>query len=425
MNSRDLMDISPGVILLEEAGEILESHVLVAMGPRTKQLIMIGDHKQLRPKINNYSLSVEKESGYDLNRSLFERHVGSEYPHCTLAKQHRMVPEISCLVRNLTYTDLMDGDRTLNRPEVRGLQDRVIFIDHTHPEDTFREVSDRYDAGTKGSKRNTFGPQLVLKIVRYIGQQGYGTNKLVVLTPYLGQLHLLREELRKDSDPVLNDLDSYDLVRAGLISQASAQHTKRPIRLSTIDNYHGEESDVVIATLTRSNGDGEIGFMSAPQRLNVLLSRARDVLIMFGNSQTFKQSRKGQDIWIPLFDQLQANGLLYDGLPVRCEQHPQRKAVLREINYFEKLCPDGGRQQACGTKLNCGLHDCPQKCHQLSDHSKMQCRKIIEWTCSRDHPLHDHAFSNKIYALAATKKTKKPNGDGSEIWNSMLRGRLN
>jgi hypothetical protein len=42
---------------------------------------------------------------------------------------------------------------------------------------------------------------------------------------------------------------------------------------------------------------------------------------MIGNSQTFKHSRKGQDIWISLFDQLQANGHLYDGLPVRCEQH--------------------------------------------------------------------------------------------------------
>jgi hypothetical protein len=75
---------------------------------------MIGDHKQLRLKISNYLLSVEKGSGYDLNRSLFERLVGFGYPYCTLAKQHRMVPEILCLVRNLTYPDLMDGDRMLN-----------------------------------------------------------------------------------------------------------------------------------------------------------------------------------------------------------------------------------------------------------------------------------------------------------------------
>ncbi|KAL3496205.1 P-loop containing nucleoside triphosphate hydrolase protein [Aspergillus germanicus] len=337
------------------AGEILESHVLVAMGSKTKQLIMIGDNKQLRPKINNYSLSVEKGSGYDLNQSLFERLVGSGYPHCTLLN-------IAC---------------TLNRPSIRGLQDR----------DTFREVSDRHDASTNGSKRNAFEAHLVPNIVRYLGQQGYGTNKLVVLTPYLGQLHLLRELLSKETNPVLNDLVSYDLVRAGLISHASAQHTKRPFRLSTIDNYQGEESDVVVATLTRSNEDGEIGFMSAPQRLNVLLSRARDILIMIGNSQTFKHSRKGQDIWIPLFDQLQANGHLYDGLSVRCEQHPQRRAVLRELDHFDELCPDGGCQQACEIKLNCGLHDCPHKCHQLSDHSKMQCHKAIEWTCSRDHQV--------------------------------------
>ncbi|KAL3467710.1 AAA domain-containing protein [Aspergillus heterothallicus] len=384
INSEHFRKVSPGI-----------SHVLTAIGPSIKQLIMIGDHKQLRPKINNYTLSVEKGSGYDLNCSLFERLVSSGYPHSTLLKQHRMVPEISCLVKKLTYPTLMDSDGTFNRPAVRGLQDRVIFIDHTHPEDNFPEVSDQRDDSTKGSKRNLFEAHLVLKIVRYLGQQGYGTDKLVVLTPYLGQLHLLREELRAETDPVLNDLGSYDLVRAGLVSQASAQHLKRPIRLSTIDNYQGEESDIVIATLTRSNKDGEIGFMSSPQRLNVLISRARDVLIMIGNSKTFLTSRKGEEVWQPFFDQLQANGHLYDGLPVKCEQHPQRIALLKKIKHFDQLCPDGGCTQACGTKLSCGIHDCPQKCHQLSDHSKMQCRTIMKWTCSRGHHVTRSCFQQQ------------------------------
>ncbi|KAL4867788.1 P-loop containing nucleoside triphosphate hydrolase protein [Aspergillus spectabilis] len=395
MQARDLDAVSPGVVLLEEAGEILESHVLTALGSHTKQLIMIGDHQQLRPKINNYALTVEKGSGYDLNRSLFERLVLSGYPHSTLAKQHRMVPEISSLVRNLTYPDLLDGDKTKIRPTPRGLQDRVIFVDHTQPEGTLGAVTGRNDAGGKGSKQYPFEAHIVLKVVRYLGQQGYGTDQLVVLTPYLGQLHLLREELRKETDPVLNDLDSYDLVRAGLISQASAQHVKRPIKLSTIDNYQGEESDIVIATLARSNKEGDIGFMQAPQRLNVLLSRARDVSIMIGNSKTFIKSRKGKKGWKPFIDQLQTSGHLDDGLPVKCEQHPQRLAILQKSDDFDKLCPDGGCEEPCGTKLNCGLHDCPHKCHQLADHSKMQCRKVTEWTCSRNHKLMKSCFQQE------------------------------
>ncbi|KAE8154703.1 P-loop containing nucleoside triphosphate hydrolase protein [Aspergillus avenaceus] len=391
----DINTVAPGIILLEEAGEILESHVLSAMGPRTKQLVLIGDHQQLRPKINNYSLSVEKGWGYNLNQSLFERLVLSGHPHSTLAKQHRMCPEISTLVRRLTYPDLLDGPKTLNRPAPRGLQDRVIFIDHTHLEKEYSEISDSRDEGSKGSKRNEFEAELILKIVRYLGQQGYGTDKLVVLTPYLGQLHLLRNRLREENDPVLNDLDSYDLIRAGLLSQASARLEKRPIRLSTIDNYQGEESDIVIATLTRSNEKGDIGFMAAPQRLNVLLSRARNVLIMIGNSRTFVNSNKGKSVWAPFIDQLHENHHLYDGLPVKCEQHPQRTAILRTTKDFDVECPDGGCQQPCGVKLACGIHDCPSKCHQLSDHSKMKCHKIVDWKCPRGHKLKRPCFQSQ------------------------------
>ena len=232
--ARDLQNASPGVILVEEAGEILESHILTAISSKTKQLALIGDHKQLRPKVNNYALTVEKGDGYDLNRSLFERLVLAGYPHTTLTNQHRMCPEISSIVRHLTYPNLLDDKKTLDRPSPRGLQDRVIFFSHDHPEADTKQIGDRRDEGAKSSKRNEFEVEMVLKFVRYLAQQGYGTDKLVVLTPYLGQLHLLRNQLSKENDPILNDLDSFDLVRAGLLSQASARLAKRPIRISTI-----------------------------------------------------------------------------------------------------------------------------------------------------------------------------------------------
>lgn len=234
MHVRDLQTAAPGVILVEEAGEILESHVLTAMSAEAKQLILIGDHKQLRPKVNNYALTIEKGDGFDLNRSMFERLVLAGYPHTTLTNQHRMCPEISALVKHLTYPGLVDDKKTKGRPQPRGLRDRVIFFNHDHAEVDITQVADRRDEGAKGSKQNLFEADIVLQIVRYLAQQGYGTDKLVVLTPYLGQLHLLRDKLGRENDPILNDLDSFDLVRAGLLSQASAKMSKRPIRLSTI-----------------------------------------------------------------------------------------------------------------------------------------------------------------------------------------------
>ncbi|KAJ5333870.1 uncharacterized protein N7506_007653 [Penicillium brevicompactum] len=385
MYSDDLRHASPGIVLLEEAGEILESHVLTAIAPETKHLIMIGDHLQLKPKINNYALSAEKGDGYDLNVSLFERLIHAGYPHTTLLKQHRMCPEISSLVRNLTYPGLENDEKTKNRPMPRGLCDRVIFFNHASLEASFKDVSDRRDEGSKQSKQNPFEAEVVLKIVKYLGQQGYGTDKLVILTPYLGQLSLLRDTLSKQNDPVLNDLDSYDLVQAGLLSQASANHSKRQIKLSTIDNYQGEESEIVIASLTRSNTVGDIGFMAAPERLNVLLSRARNVLILVGNSETFVSSRKGQKCWKPLIDQLKADGHLYDGLPVKCEQHPQKTAILQRPEDFDREVPDGGCSEPCGAKLKCGVHECKSRCHQIQDHSKMVCTKIVKIKCQRNH----------------------------------------
>lgn len=228
-----LQSISPGILLVEEAGEILESHILTALGPETKQLILIGDHKQLRPKVH-YDLSVEKGDSYDLNRSLFERLVLRGYPHQTLCQQHRMRPELSALVRQLTYPDLIDAPSTQGRPNLRGFSNNLIFVNHKEPEIEMLDVPDWKDTTSTSSKKNMFEANMTLKCVRYLGQQGYRTDNIVVLTPYLGQLRLLLDELGKDNDPVLNDLDSYDLVRAGLMPAASADLKKPRIKISTI-----------------------------------------------------------------------------------------------------------------------------------------------------------------------------------------------
>jgi hypothetical protein len=226
---------SPGVVLVEEAGEILEAHILTSLGAHTQQLIMIGDHKQLRPKCS-YELSVEQGDGFDLNRSLFERLVLKGFPHVTLQQQHRMRPEISSLIRHLTYPELTNADSTLNREDLRGFRDNVIFVNHSHPEVELANSREMHE-GRTSSKQNEFEGRMVLKCVRYLAQQGYGSDRLVVLTPYLGQLKLLREQLGKENDPILNDLDKWDLVRAGLLTDLASKTSKPSLRISTIGGW--------------------------------------------------------------------------------------------------------------------------------------------------------------------------------------------
>jgi superfamily I DNA and/or RNA helicase len=235
-----LTSVRPGVVLVEEAGEILESHILAALSLDTKQLILIGDHKQLRPRVN-FNLSVEKGDGYDLNQSLLERLIVRGYPYQTLLQQHRMRPELANFVRQMTYPNLLDASSTENRPNIKGLQDNIVFLNHSHEEEQMQNIRDWKDGTSSFTRRNPYEIHMAIKCLRYLSQQEISmpTEKVVILTPYLGQLHLLRDELSKDNDPVLNDLDSHDLVRAGLMPPATATVDKPKVKISTIGKYVG------------------------------------------------------------------------------------------------------------------------------------------------------------------------------------------
>lgn len=236
MYQSNIKTAQPDVVLVEEAGEILEAHVIAACSSSVKQLVLIGDHKQLRPKVNSYELSVEKGEGFDLNKSLFERRIEHGHEFTVLEEQHRSHPDISHFSRLLSYPTLVDAPKVADRPGVRGLQHRVVFVHHEHPEQELADSTELRDPSAGNSKRNPFEVEMVLRTIKYLSQQGYKTENMVVLTPYLGQLSLMRSELssRTQIDPLLNDLDSYELIRAGLMTNVSAKAQKARVRLSTI-----------------------------------------------------------------------------------------------------------------------------------------------------------------------------------------------
>ncbi|KAL4079909.1 P-loop containing nucleoside triphosphate hydrolase protein [Scleroderma yunnanense] len=379
--TEDLRAVSPDVLLVEEAGEILESHIITALRQSTKQMILIGDHQQLRPKVNNYNLTVERGEGFDLNRSLFERLVRKGVPHVTLSVQHRMRPEISAFICALTYPDLKDSPKTQNREDIRGLQSNVVFLNHTYPEGDDKRISDRGDGGTMSSKHNLFEAKMVPKVVRYLAQQGYGSDNIVILMPYLGQLSMLHDELKNETDAVLNDLDSSDLLKAGLLSPADTDGKTR-IWLATIDNYQGEESDIVVASLCRSNSNNAIGFMSSPERLNVLISWARNGLILIGNSHTFEQSKKGGELWSKFLNLVKSGG--YIGTRIGSEKFDGQKSstIIHQAVVAQNPvgCCSAANIRALSDVILSGLHltslidTCPAGTHKLT------------WNCHQGRP---------------------------------------
>eukprot|EP00762_Andalucia_godoyi_P008529 ANDGO_01319.mRNA.1 Protein cfxQ homolog len=390
----ELASIGAGVLLVEEAGEILESHVLTSLSRNTKHVIMIGDHFQLRPKVNKYEMQVESRQGLDLNKSLFERLIVDHcYPHAMLQKQHRMRNEIADIVRHLTYPSLRDDASVLNRANVRGLLKNVVFVNHQQGEGDHESIKQRGEE-TGSSKTNTFEVGMVVATCKYLLQQGYNDEQMVVLTPYLGQLQKIRTALRTEFDVSLNDMDAQDLIRAGEnIDQNGGSSNKRPkIYVATVDNYQGEEADIVVASLVRSNPAHSIGFLAEPERVNVLLSRARLGMILFGDMETLTNAsnRKGAELWkkINNFLSNDSRQSVVRGLPVRCDRHPTQLSYLETVDDFKKCAPDGGCLLACTYVFETCGHKCGRKCHRLEGHESVKCTSDVRSTCEKGHPLH-------------------------------------
>jgi len=379
--------------------KLLTIHPLLptlSLSQSTKRLVMIGDHKQLRPKCQHYPLTVESNRGFDLNRSLFERlAIAPGFCLATLGVQHRMHPEISSIPRLVTYNDLADAPKVSSHPAPLGLDSRVIFANHN-----FHEDEQNVDSLESVSKTNAHERAMILKTVQYILKQGYSHDDIVVLTPYLGQMMKLQADLRKCVGVSLDERDlneareqfrgddnfSEELTAA---KQGGNSTSKPAIRVATIDNYQGEEAKVVLVSLVRSNEFGQIGFLKEPERVNVMLSRARECEIIFGNRATLENAKgslsplKGGLLWKTIFSHLEASGHIFEGLPVLCQNHRSR-AILSSPEDFNTHCRDGGCTKKCLKERDACNHPCQKNCHPGPC---PKCPVLCPDVCSRGHPL--------------------------------------
>jgi hypothetical protein len=140
---RLLQAVKPEIVIVEEAAEVLESHIVTALTASTRHLVLIGDHEQPRPGTAVYRLATR----FRLDVSLFERLVRNGVPHVTLARQRRMRPPIARLIAPI-YPHLTDHPHVTRFPDVRGVASNLFFLDHAQPESS--------DHGGGASKANRF-----------------------------------------------------------------------------------------------------------------------------------------------------------------------------------------------------------------------------------------------------------------------------
>ncbi|KAG9242476.1 P-loop containing nucleoside triphosphate hydrolase protein [Calycina marina] len=351
--------LKPKILLIEEAAETLEGNVVAGQIDSLEQMILVGDHKQLRA---NATVSALEESPYYLNISMFERLVSNGMEYTMLNRQRRMVPqvrELLCIEPKPFYKYLHDHESVLdpaNRPPVPGMGNcNLYFFHHQWPE--------ARDASL--SIYNLDEAEMIAGFFHYLVLSGTDPAKITVLTFYNGQRKTIVKELRKK--PIASNF----------------------FNIFTVDSYQGEENDIIILSMVRSNDFASIGFLKNQNRVVVALSRARRGLYLFGNAacliaeeggDEFLSNRPGlyRDIIYHMnkTDTLDVNL----GLPITCVKHGRRLYIGEADDWIET---NGGCQQRCDTILPCG-HSCPATCHVFS-HDTLVCPETCPNTLDCGH----------------------------------------
>ena len=370
------------VIIIEEAAEVLEPHILSLLTKNTKRLIMLGDHKQLRPK--PYSYEIGKKYNFDI--SMFERLINNNIKYVSLKYQRRMKPLFANFVK-LIYGKENYIDKVEQRENVKGFDSDFYIITHN-----------KYEEEKEGmrSKYNDYEANYIVKMCEYILKQGYKSSQITILTFYIGQVMTIMSYLKKSSIKEKN------------------------IKISSVDNYQGEENDIILLSLVRSNKEKNIGFLKSFNRVCVAFSRAKLGFYIIGNidciieginklkKEYYKKNINSNsleenmfDVWENIKKEAKKLNLIGKTLKLKCQNHGE----ITEINDYEDFveCPEGGCKKKCGKRKKCG-HICENACHNY-DCNTIKCTKI----CNKINP-------NCVLQFHYCKKLCcKPCGDCKEL----------
>ena len=291
-----------GTLFIDEAAQALEAACWIPMR-RASRVILAGDHCQLPPTVK--SIAALRAG---LGKTLMERIAENKPEVVTLLKiQYRMNDEIMRFSSDwfyggkvesapqIKYRSVLDYDHPITWIDTSNEENQITIEGEDAPEDS-ASASSSASANNQNSDLN-FKEQFVgesfgrinkaeaeltlLTLAEYftkIGKQRVLSESIDVgiISPYRAQVQYLKKLIKK-----------YEFFKP----------YRRLISVNTVDGFQGQERDVILISLVRSNDEGQIGFLKDLRRMNVAMTRARMKLIILGNKDTMTKHPFYKKLW--------------------------------------------------------------------------------------------------------------------------------
>ena len=292
-------------LFIDEAAQALEPACWIAIR-RASRVVLAGDHQQLPPTIKCYDALRQ-----GLGKTLMERIVDNQPDAVSLLKvQYRMNDAIMRFSSDWFYNGQVESAPSVRHRSILDFDNPIQWIDGTEilaqvdaealsdskPNPSFVDAQNalsNHDADTNQTDDTEEEPIDIDFKEEFIGENHGRINKaeaelvLCTLKDYInkiGKRHFLTERIDVGIISPYRVQTRY--IRQQIRHRKEFSPFRHSITVSTVDGFQGQERDIILISLVRSNENGQIGFLSDLRRMNVAMTRARMKLIIFGNKET-------------------------------------------------------------------------------------------------------------------------------------------
>lgn len=276
--------------IVDEASKATPTEALVPM-VRSRRWVLVGDERQLPPFVDGELIDEGLLEGHGLIRSDLEEtlfaQLGATLPEdrrLLLSEQHRMLRPIGELISHCFY----DGGLRSSRAAQSAFKSLAQALPAPVTWYSTARLRGRREKQVGTTYWNESELRVIHKLVNQLQQRAAANDEkldVAVISGYGEQARRVQRDLRPH-DP---------------------KWTHLTIDVHPVDSFQGQESDVVIYSITRSNAENELGFLRSERRINVAMSRAKDALIIVGDRRFCRRARGGENPFAKVLQHIEAS----------------------------------------------------------------------------------------------------------------------